>query len=43
MTLNLKDLVTGRVVATKTVTGKGKTFQQIDDLFGQPDLEVRRT
>jgi hypothetical protein len=35
MTLNLKDLVTGHVVASKTVTGKGKTFQQLDDLFGQ--------
>ena len=35
MTLNLKNLVTGRVVASKTVTGKGKTFQQLDDLFGR--------
>jgi hypothetical protein len=34
MTLNLKNLVTGQVVATKTVTGKGGTFGQLEGLFG---------
>jgi hypothetical protein len=35
MTLNLKNLATGQVVATKTVTGKGRTFGQIEGLFGE--------
>lgn len=33
MTLNLKNLVNGQVVATKTVTGTAKTFGQLDGLF----------
>jgi hypothetical protein len=33
MTLSLKNLVTGQVVATKTVTGKGRTFGQLDGVF----------
>jgi hypothetical protein len=37
MTLNLKNLATGQVVATKTVSGKGRTFGQIEGLFGELD------
>jgi hypothetical protein len=33
MTLNLKNLVTGQTVATKTATGKGRTFGQLRDLL----------
>lgn len=33
MTLNLKNLVTGQVVATKTVTGAGRTFGQLEGVF----------
>jgi hypothetical protein len=39
MTLDLKNLVTGQVVATKTVTGKGRTLSQLEGLFGELSSE----
>jgi hypothetical protein len=39
MTLNLKNLVTGQVVATKTVTGNGRSFGQLEGLFGELTAE----
>lgn len=39
MTLDLKNLVTGQVVATKSVTGKGRTFGQLEGLFGELSSE----
>ena len=39
MTLNLKNLATGQVVATKSVTGKGRSFGQIEGLFGELSSE----
>ena len=39
MTLDLKNLVTGQAVATKTVTGKGRSLSQIEGLFGELSSE----
>jgi hypothetical protein len=39
MTLNLKNLVTGQVVATKTVTAKGRSFGQLEGVFEELSSE----
>ena len=39
MTLDLRNLVTGQVVATKTVTGNGRTLSQLEGLFEELSSE----